>query len=151
MIILLLLVLIGCGQEYNDERSPPTVYVDPKLADLVNQWRNDMAIQHINEEDFSDIGTIAEGNLEQSQLGLCEYKHRRIITIEPGLPPATLKTVLYHELGHCALNQVHWGTFESIMHATLFVSDEFWNRIWEKSHEEYAQHIFEEQQNDDND
>jgi hypothetical protein len=102
--LLLLLLLIGCG---------PVPSVPEDLRPLVDQF-------------LADAEVIRKAKLAGTEHGICSRRFRAlntgprfVITIEENLPPGFyLKTVVYHELGHCLLLLPHSDNSDDIMAPT---------------------------------
>lgn len=134
MYILLSVMCLGCGQDqYVNQRSDEPLqvepYIDPTVKDLVAQWDKDMSEAGIPHKKLMYMQSIAVTPIDPSKLGICIYGARSI-EIQPGLSPQVLKAVVYHELGHCVLNQAHWGDYGDIMYPALTTSDKYWTRQW---------------------
>lgn len=137
LCIFLSLIFLGCGQDeqaQNRTEEPLHIeqYIDPLVKDLVADWGEDMAAFGISTDHLIYVQSINVMELDERKLGLCiKMGTSREIRIKPGLTPQVLRATLYHELGHCVLNQPHWGKYGDIMFDTLTVSEEYWVRKWD--------------------
>lgn len=146
--IILVLLLSACGSEDHNSRSKYiSQVIDPELEVIIEEWKSDMLDAGIDISGYDDIYKIVVSDLPERKLGICTYGRTNKINIRPGLPEAVLKAVMYHELGHCALDQDHWGDLGDIMHDTIPVSNEYWLDIWDTAKYKYVTKIFEEQHN----
>jgi hypothetical protein len=115
--LLLLLLLIGCG---------PVPSVPEDLRPLVDQFLADAERHGIVLHQRPEAGVIRKAKLAGTEHGICSRRFRAlntgprfVITIEENLPPGFyLKTVVYHELGHCLLLLPHSDNSDDIMAPT---------------------------------
>lgn len=141
-LFLLLLILTSCGQEQNVEDDyyidqgivalPSTIELEPwsiRLAEYEHQFRID-AEEHGIDLANQSLQILQYADLDGTTIGRC-YREARAVYIDPEVTDETiLKTIIYHELGHCYLNQSHTS---GIMSAGITVdAPEYYVNKWDE-------------------
>ena len=133
-IFAALLALPACGY-YDDQENPfrphsapiesaIPVVIDPLLDDAVNDFLDDCERFGRGSERYQGLFRLKYIRVEEvgeNNLGLCwrgDQPWR--VAIKPGLDAEWTKRVVYHELGHCILNQEHG---DNVMMETSTSSD----------------------------
>lgn len=131
MRLFLLLLLIGCGSEQVqvDSHTPPDFSTSTSIS-VLEPWSMALAeYEHQFRVDAEEYGidlanqsliVLQYADLDGETIGRC-YPDDRAVYIDPEVvDPVILKVTIYHELGHCYLNQGH---SDGIMNAGIQVGN----------------------------
>lgn len=106
-IIIMAIFLQSCSSELAD---PVFIEIDDRLVEHVLSFRKRM-IQSGTENDFDAITAITMKYINKKNwLGYCNISStgiRFIVVSESVKSDCKIKHIVYHELGHCALNLGH--------------------------------------------
>ena len=119
-------------------------YCDPILQPYLDEWVDDCKHYNIRYKRLlSKIDSIVYRELPPGYWGLCEGDGTTIISnvISPD-DYVLLRMVIYHELGHCALDYGHIDEYGiNIMNSALDVNDvPLFNYLWDVLKEKYFLH-----------
>jgi hypothetical protein len=133
MRVLLLLCLVGCGPQLPEFGESGT-HVDDVYVDLLEHWVQTMQDAGIDISRLSSPHTILEvDELELGYEGICQRDDTRWdIKMVKSAKGKYREALLWHELGHCVLDQGHWKTDNmDIMFPYIIGRSKYWEHIWD--------------------
>ncbi len=117
---LAIIAVMGCGQTHKKD-SGITVPKDPTIVEILDEFMQEAAKRGIfPNRNYIHIETVEPNEDNKAYYGLCEgYANAQHITLVSDIPPAKLRLVLFHELGHCVLGIEHSEDAHDIMYHTM--------------------------------
>lgn len=129
----------GCGAEEKTVYYPES-FQDVGLETIAAEFKVDMESRDVKIKIWPKV--IRYSTRPVGQAGLCTYgPSGDVIDISPNYLhlPNELKTLVYHELGHCALGLQHESEPNHIMSTELARFDDF-DAVWPSELDRLADH-----------
>jgi hypothetical protein len=156
LLILLPSFLVSCGQDISDEILHKD-NSDERLYRYVLEFKRDANKNGIN-IDLDRLGSITFGNIKDRYLGECtkykrdkvtKYKkpydivlNENILDIDTWNTHRMIKTIVYHEMGHCALNLDHSENEDSLMYKEINHTETYYKYNWQDlKHDLFNQYL----------
>jgi hypothetical protein len=138
--ILIAMLLVGCGSERHVYKQSDVTEVDEELQYLVDDWQATMRFRgiDISRMDIPHSIKLVE-DIATGTVGHClAIGNRWEVRIKIRKSELLRKVILWHELGHCVLDQNHWTVApDDIMYPYLPQYTKFWEAVWPDAERRY--------------